>query len=108
MPPIYLRNGYRIHSASAIAIWFGFREVMEADPGALYELVDVCRNEDHVIPRGYRGILLGWAMVKEFTRDGHAVVHDDVRAIVLSAVEGDDENMVLVEPWARPQPEQET
>ena len=49
MPPIYLRNGYRIHSESATSIWMGFREVMEADPGALYELVAVCRDENHVI-----------------------------------------------------------
>jgi hypothetical protein len=69
------------------------RNLLTQHPIAFYELVQVCKNPNHKL-FGKTGEILGrFAIVQP---DGG--VHDSIRNIVLSAVEGEDYSIQLTNP----------
>ncbi len=71
------------------------RHLMESNPIAFVELVLLCRDRNHELFGNTAVDLQGLALVG---RDGF--VHDSIRNIVLSAVEGEGLEMKLISPLA--------
>lgn len=95
-PPIKtvrLRNGSEEAEPAVVAIMVSLRQLMNDNPIALFELVEVSKNASHK-PFGNTGEVLKRLSLME--PDGR--IHDTIRNIVLSAAEGEGLNLHLVSP----------
>jgi hypothetical protein len=77
------------------------KEVAETDPAAFYELVAACRDETHVLWRDTAAVLIRFGLVHHVDAEGLPVIHDIVRNVVLCAVSGEDEKMMIQSPYAK-------
>lgn len=100
MSLVNLRSGSRVARDLAEATLTALRDLAHKDLLAFYEFVRVCRDPQHRLPTddGTADILVHYKLV-DLEGDQH-VVNEDLRSIVLSAVEGDGMRMRIVEPWA--------
>jgi len=96
---VLLKNGSKEPKALVIGVMMSLnaltgQQTMQSAIG-FYELVMVCRDRNHKIQGNDGEILEKIGLMKD------GVIHDSVRNIVLSAVEGEDLNMVLLNPIAK-------
>jgi hypothetical protein len=96
---VQLRNGKTVPETTAKTTLIELRRVAQ-DPLALFELVEVCRNPDHVILGNYGASLQALGLLTYVDEGGRGVVHDDTRDVILAATEGDDLDLHLVSPFA--------
>ncbi len=100
METVTLKNGAEEALPLVNVTMFGLRNLMTEKPIVLYELAQLCRNPKHQ-PWGQTGEdLLALSLVGK-ANDGWQV-HDSIRNIVLSAVEGDGLELTLGNPIAAP------
>lgn len=78
---------------------FGLRTLMAEKPIVLYELVMLCRDRTHRLWGKTSDELLALGFIEK--HNDSVQVHDSIRNIVLSAVEGDGPEMTLGNPVAR-------
>lgn len=95
---VTLKNGSQEAAGAAISTMVALTRLMDDGEVILfYELVEVCKNPNHQVVGGP-------AMVAELKNRGlmrdNGSVHETVRNIVLSAVEGEGLAMVLGNPVA--------
>lgn len=91
---VQLKNGNEEFKPLVAGTMVSLRQLYNEKPIAIYELAMLCRDPDHEI------------LNKVIAQDLHdlglidavAAVHDSIRNIVLSAVEGDGLDMVLGNP----------
>jgi len=69
--------------------------LMDKNPLAVYELVEKCRDSSHKCWGDTEEVLKDCALLQS---DGH--VHNSIRNIVLSAVEGEGKNFTIGNPVA--------
>ena len=94
---VILKNGAEEAKPLVIVIMMSLEDLMKKNPIAFYELTMKARDQGHQF-FGRAGQVL-----KEFnlvSADGS--LHDSIRNVVLSAVEGDDLDMTLVNPVKAP------
>jgi hypothetical protein len=96
METVVLRNGAEEAEPLVVVTMSTLRLVMKERPLALYDLVMRCRDNNYKFFGGTGGYLVGLALINA----GHDV-HDSIKNIVLSAVEGDGMDMVLRSPVAK-------
>ncbi len=92
--PVRLRNGNEEAKAAVTVVMMSLRALIDTNPIAFYELVMLSRDPEH-IPFGNSGEILS-----RFALINNGKVHDTIRNIVVSAVEGDGFDMVLRSPVA--------
>lgn len=90
-----LKNGAEEDGALVTVVMIGLENLMNSNPIAACELVEMCKNNAHK-PFGNAGAVLG-----ELGLLIDGTVHGSVRNIVLSAFEGEGLNMRLTNPMAR-------
>jgi hypothetical protein len=100
---VALKNGTSQRLVAVIPVMINLQELAELDPIALSELRDLARDPGH---RLWGNTETRLADRKLVTRDasGHPRVHDIVRAVVLSAVTGEDEELHFGSPYAEEVP----
>jgi len=91
---VILKNGAEEVKSFVLVTMLSLQRLMREKPIALYELVQLCMNNKHDLFGNAGEILEELGLVK------NGVVHDSIRNIVLSAVEGDGCNMRLTNPLA--------
>ena len=92
---VKLKNGSEEAEPLVRVTIMSLRMLMESDPIAFYELFELCKDRNHKM-FGNAGEKL--AKLGLVGAAGH--VHDSIRNIVLSAVEGEGLDMCLVSPIA--------
>jgi hypothetical protein len=98
---IRLKDGFEAPDAAVRTTMINMQHVAETEPLALIELTAACRNPAHKAWPGATGTLTRLALVQDVHEDGTLRIHEIVRHVVLSAVEGDDElNLTLCSPVA--------
>lgn len=100
---IRLKNGGRAERAAIVTIMDSLSDLQKSTAGitALWDLVRVCRDHSFVITSdNSRKTLVRRGLIKHFNADGSAVVHDSIRDVVMSAVQGNGLNMRIVSPIA--------
>lgn len=95
-----LRNGQTAPAAAVAFTMIQLEQVAAADPAAFYELVAACRDRAHILWRDTATVLTRFGLIRQVNADGLPVIHDIVRATVLSAVTGEDESMMFQDPFA--------
>lgn len=97
---IRLRNGADVPEPTVRPVMLSLELLMQSDPVALLELVEACRNPQHVLFGKAGDRLAALSLIKSVTPDGRADIHDVTRAVVLCATEGDWDSLHLVSPVA--------
>jgi hypothetical protein len=93
---VLLKNGAEEVMPLVATVMLVLERLVEEQPVVFYELVMVCRDPHHT-PWGQTG---GELKARELmSPDGH--IHNSIRNIVLSAVEGDGLGMQLVNPMSK-------
>jgi|SRR5579863_8194237 len=95
LAPLLLKNGSQEPKAVVAVTMMGLRDLIQKYPIAFYELVMVSRDPSHRIFGNNAQILSKFNLARE---DGH--VHNSIRNVVISAVEGENIDMVLRSPVA--------
>ena len=88
-----LRTGTEYPDALVTSIYLNLERVLEIDPIAFYEVVELARDPHHDL-WGDTQILQDHALVQV---DGTML--NAVRDVVLASVAGDEENLRLVSPY---------
>lgn len=87
-----LRNGNEVPEPIAISTMMNLNLLMEKDPIAFFELVAKCKNSQHKM----------WGKTEKTVSDFGLInsgsVHECIRDVVLSAVQGEGIEMVLGSP----------
>lgn len=91
---ITLKNGSQEADVLVAGIMLSLKSLMKENPIALYELVMKCRNPNHQMFGNTKDVCEELALVERNS------VHDSIRNVVLSAVEGDGLSMKLGSPVA--------
>ena len=92
---VILRHGGETPQAAVQTIMLNLRVLLDEQPIAFYELVQVCRNRDHVPFGDTAEVLTGRGLLE---RDGRP--HRVVRDVVLSAARGEEADLHLGSPLA--------
>lgn len=92
METVVLKNGSKEVKALVVVVMMSLEELIGKDPITFYELVMFCRDQSHKFFGSTQGALERLGFLQNGT------VHDSVRNIVLSAVEGDGLEMRLRNP----------
>lgn len=95
MKTVTLKNGSEEAEVAVTTLMLSLRLLFESDPIGFYELVSACRDPRHQIWDGYAEKLAGRGLMQ-----AGGGIHETVRAVVLSAVTGDDIGMQLGSPVA--------
>lgn len=95
LEPLSLKNGSQEAKAIVVVTMMALRQLVQQHPIAFYELVTVSRDPAHKLFGNNGAILAKFHLASE---SGH--VHNSIRNIVISAVEGNDLDMVLRSPLA--------
>ena len=90
---VKLKNGTIEAEGLVSVMMFSLRNLLQESPITFYELVMKCRDRDHQF----------WSDTLKSLQDLHLIqqdgkVHDSIRNIVLSAVEGEMSEMTLGSP----------
>jgi len=93
--PVRLKNGSEEAGAMVGVVMMSLRKLVETNPIAFYELAMLSRNPHHELFGNTGKALSKLALL---SADGH--VHNSIRNVVISAVEGDGMDMVLRSPVA--------
>lgn len=97
MKTVRLRNGAVVTGSAVGTVMLCLEAVRAEKATAFYDLVMKCRDGDYQFSAGSEGYLRALELV-----DDSGDVHEVVRSIVLSAVEGDGlEKRLLSSPLAR-------
>ena len=100
METVTLKNGAEAARVLVSTTMLALRALNEQQPVALYELTMACRDKGHVMFGNSGSVAKSLALVESQDADGRARIHDAVRDIVLSAVSGEDFDMVIGSPLA--------
>lgn len=110
---VRLKNGDELHRPLVVGVMHTLRALMNEGNGLLvYELAELAKEPQHAV-WGSFGMdpkelpLISRTEVEDPRAAGAYQMHDSIRSIVLSAVEGEDADMHLVNPIA-PQPPAES
>lgn len=95
MKTIKLKNGKEELKAGVQAIMVSLRDLFERDPIAFYELNELCKNRDHKLFCDAEKL---GEMVQK--RGDGSVVHETIRNVVLSCVQGAGLDMTIGSPIA--------
>lgn len=90
---VTLKNGSTEPLSAVVVLTTILEDLFTNKPTVAYELVMICRDRTHTIWGSIAGQLRDLALLQA---DGR--VHDSIRNIVLSSVEGDGMRMTLVNP----------
>ena len=90
---VKLRNGAEEFKPLVAVTMMSLKSVMESNPIAFYELACLARDRDHKLFGNTGEVLQARALVS-----AEGTMHDSIRNIVLSAVEGDMLEMTLRSP----------
>jgi len=93
METVRLKNGTEEAKQLVVITIAQLKELMSSEPIAFYELVMLCRDRDHELFGN-----AGEKLEKSGLLQREGVVHDSIRNIVVSAVEGDMLNMRITSP----------
>lgn len=99
METVRLRNGAEEASVLVRLMMWQLGELFKTQPIHFYELVMLCRDPAHRLFGATANDLVAMKLVT-LVDGGPAQVHDSIRNIVLSAVDGEDLEMVLRDPAA--------
>lgn len=91
---VKLKNGTEVIEPVLITTMINLDALMKKNPIAFYELVQKCRNPQHKMFGNTEQVAESLALIERGS------IHDSVRNIVLSAVEGDGLKMSLSSPVA--------
>jgi hypothetical protein len=89
---ITLRNGSSEPKMIVVATMRSLKSLMETDIAAFCELVRKCRNQSHKIDSDVVPTLEAKRLIS------NDAVNESIKNVVLSAVEGENMDMVLVDP----------
>jgi hypothetical protein len=92
---VELKNGSKEAESLVQATIFTLKSLKERNPIALYELVQIARNKDHIVFGNLDEELKRLNLI-----DHNGTMHSSIRNIILSAFKGDDFEMVFVSPIA--------
>ena len=92
METVVLKNGSQEVRTLVVVVMMSLEELIGKDSITFYELVMFCRDQSHKFFGSTQGTLERLGLLQNGT------VHDSVRNIVLSAVEGDGLEMCLRNP----------
>lgn len=96
---VKLKNGTEEHGPLVSITMISLRGLMEAGMGVgLYELAELCKDNNHKLFGSTGDTLAKLNLVG--LGGGKFTVHDSIRNIVLSAIEGEGLDMQLVNPIA--------
>ncbi len=90
---VTLRTGVESHGGLVTVTMLALKALMEANPIALYEFVELCRDRNHRLFGNTADILSGRNLI-----EGDGQPHDATREIVLAAAEGDGMDLTLQSP----------
>lgn len=95
---VRLKNGSEVPKATVITTMINLGNLRNSMPGilALYDLTELCKNPDYDVSFT-KDTLLSLALVSQKSTE-KITVHDDVKNILLSAVEGEGMNIDLCSP----------
>lgn len=94
---VKLRNGTTETKPLVATVRFAMDRLMESTPIAIYDLTMICRDRSYK-PFGKIGPDLQALSLGTMNPDGTMSVHESIRNIVLSSVEGDGMDMQIVDP----------
>jgi hypothetical protein len=97
MTQVKLRNGSEEKDALVATMQWVLKALRTENYQAFYHLVTACRARNHRVPDECTEALKLSGLVEKIV-DGHAYINHAVINIVLSAVEGDDQQMEIVSP----------
>lgn len=89
---VVLKNGAEEVEPLVAVVMMSLRTLLRENPIAFFELVQLCKDRNHK-PFGTTGTILEQTSLIQ-----NGVLHDSVRNIVLSAVEGEGLEMRLTSP----------
>lgn len=94
---VKLSNGESVPEPLAKTAYSLLRNLLASDPIGFYELVEICRNESHVLFGDYTKKLSDLGLIS----DGKP--NDIIKIIVLASSEGEGLGLKLVSPFQEPQ-----
>ena len=97
---VTLKNGETVPKQLVNVMVISLEELIKEDFIAFYELVMACRDHNHVTYGDTHEVLERLALIEGRDDSGKVRIHDLTRSVVLSAVEGKDFQMRLVNPIA--------
>jgi hypothetical protein len=92
--PEYGLINYDIFRPALAAIYFNLESLLAANRIAFFELVELARDETHVLWGTTGAVLTECSLLTDGT------MHDAVRAVVLASTTGDEMDLRLCEPIA--------
>lgn len=92
---VLLKNGERVPKPVVITTWMTLDLLLKEDISSLLCLIDKAKDPDYELPSRVEKKLTELAMLE----DGS--IHDMVRSVILSSVEGEDLEIRLVNPVQR-------
>ena len=99
--PVKLKNGSEELDVLVSATMLSLRTLMQENPIAAFELVELCRDPAHKLFGNTRSDLEALSLVgRTADPDGPPIVHDSIRHIVLSAAEGEGLELTFGNPLA--------
>jgi hypothetical protein len=88
---VRLKDGFEAPRAVIQTTMTTLQHLAAGEPLALIELTAACRNPAHKAWTGATATLTHFALAEQVNGDGTLRIHEIVRHVVLSAVEGEDE-----------------
>lgn len=101
---VVLKDGTTVPRLAVNVILISLIDLREKNPIALYELVEFCRDQGHRLFGTTGQDLVDLGLIEEaYSADGmyyYHTIHEITRSIVLSAIDGNVQNLNLVNPIA--------
>jgi len=94
---IKLKDGNTIQKSMASVLQISLQNLMQKDPIAFYEFVELCRDAKHELFGNTAETLKKYLLI-ETTNKGNYSVRDEMKTFVANAVEGEGLDMKLVDP----------
>lgn len=91
---VTLANGAEEALPVVATTMLSLERIIDSNPIAFYELVMKCRDQGHRFFGNTQEVLSDFALVQP-----EGTVHESIRNVVLSAVNGEDLNMTLGSPY---------
>lgn len=96
---VKLKNGSSEYSKLVVTTILSLETVIDKQPAAFYDIVEICKNPGYELFEVNADYLVSRDLLKR-AGYGKFKVHDSIRNIVLSAVEGSRVELVLGSPIA--------
>lgn len=91
---IMLKNGAIVPEATVATTMISLREIIESDPIAFFEFIEICNNENHSLFGDTDKTLKNLGLIQS-----NGQPHDITKLIALAATEGDGLDLKLVSPY---------